>query len=80
LRDREGGIRQHRIDVGPPCCLAVRRVQMAILRVLPGTIVDLLLLGLVEVFVKLRRRAKVMSLTSHICPSYIQLPGTFLAF
>ena len=48
--------------------------------VLPGTLVDLLLLGLFEVFVKLRGRAKVMSLTIHICSSYIQLPGTFLAF
>ena len=71
---------QYRIDIGPPCCLIVWMVHTEILRVLPGTIVDLLPLGLFKVFVKLRRRAKVMSLTSHICPSYIQLPGTFLAF
>jgi hypothetical protein len=78
-RDRENDMSQHRIDIGPSCCPAVRRVQMAILRVLPGTIVDLLL-GLFEVFVKLRRRVKVMSLTFHISSSYVLASGTLLPF
>jgi hypothetical protein len=71
---------QHRIDIGPPCCLAVCGVHMAILRVLPGVVVDDLSIGLVEVSMKLRRRAKVMSLTFYVSSSYVQASGMFFAF